>query len=205
MKSQKEGALGVEEATKKMKVGRLGMQEERERVGGTCHWCGQKDSQRGSHQQHHCPDFFQRAVQASHALLKGLVNHEGWARMGVADVEAWYVIGAKRLWVRLVPDGSLGDYVDEKKEWEVVLFSWSGQFFSTGPWTVDRGASPVDQGPLLRGWSNKAQAHKQEESKNLRHGSDTWRQDTNPRHRQQGAGAPVSLEVSVMVSWVARG
>ena len=88
VKSLKEGALGVEEAKKIMKVGRLGMQEERERVGGTCHWCGQKDSQRGSHQQHHCPGFFQRAVQASHALLKGLVNHEGWTRVGVADVEA---------------------------------------------------------------------------------------------------------------------
>ena len=63
----------------------------------------------------------------------------------------------------------------------------------------------MDLGPLLSGGSNKAQAHMQEVCKNLRHVSDTWRQDTNPRHWQQGAGAPVSLEVSVMVSWVARG
>ena len=46
--------------------------------------------------------------------------------MRVADVEAWYVKGAKQLWVGLVPDGSLGDYVDEQRDWEVVLFSWSG-------------------------------------------------------------------------------
>ena len=111
----------------------------------------------------------------------------------------------QRLWVGLVPDGSLGDYVDGRRDWDVVLFSWSGQFFSTGPWTVDWGASPVDLGPLLSGWSNKAQAHMHEVCKSLRHVSDTWRQDTNPRHWQQGAGAPVSLEVSVLVSWVARG
>ena len=63
----------------------------------------------------------------------------------------------------------------------------------------------MDEGPLLSGWSNKAQAHMHKVCKNRRNVSDTWRQDTNPRHRQQGAGAPVSLEVSVLVSWVARG
>ena len=63
----------------------------------------------------------------------------------------------------------------------------------------------MDLGPLLSGWSNKAQAHMHEVCKSLKHVSYTWKQDTNPRHWQQGAGEPASLEVSVMVSWVARG
>ena len=87
----------------------------------------------------------------------------------------------------------------------MVLFSLSGQFFSTGPWTVAWGASPVDVGPLLRGWSNQAQADMHDGCKSLRHVSNAWRQDTSPRHWQMGTGALVSLEVSVMVSWVARG
>ena len=66
VKSLMEGALGVEEAKKVMLVRQLGMQEEREQAAGTCHWCGQMDSLRGSHLQHHCPEFYLRAVQAFH-------------------------------------------------------------------------------------------------------------------------------------------
>ena len=94
-----------------MLVRQLGMQEKRDQAAGTCHWCGQADSMRGSHLQHHCPDFYLRAVQAFHAFLNGLDNHEGWTQAGVAGVEPWYAKGTKRLWVGLVPDGSMGDYV----------------------------------------------------------------------------------------------
>ena len=115
------GALGVEDAKKVMLVRQLGMEEERNQEAGTCRWCGQVDSVRGSHLQHHCPELYLRAVQAFHALLKGLDNHEGWTRVGVAGVEAWYVKGTKRLWVGPVPDGSLGDFVDKQRDGDVVL------------------------------------------------------------------------------------
>ena len=63
----------------------------------------------------------------------------------------------------------------------------------------------MDLSPLLSGWSNPAKANMHDVCKSLKHASNAWEQDTNPRHWQLATGALLSLEVSVMVSWVARG
>ena len=54
--------------------------------------------------------------------------------------------------------------------------------------------------PMEGPWLKKLQ-----DTLNCKNLSNVWKQDTNPRHWQMGARAMVSLEVSVMVSWVARG
>ena len=62
-------------------------------------------------------------------------------------MDPWYAKGTKRLWVELVPSGSLSDYEDLKRDLEVVLFNWSGRFFST--WTVAWGVGLVELSLLL--------------------------------------------------------
>ena len=63
----------------------------------------------------------------------------------------------------------------------------------------------MDLSPLPSGLSNPAKANVHDVCKSLKHASNAWEQDTNPRHRQLATGALLSLEVSVMVFWVARG
>ena len=69
---------------------------------------------------------------------------------------------------------------------------------------MDLGPSPVDVDPLLSGWSNQARANMHEMCKSPKHVSNGWEQETTPKHLRLGIGALLSLEISVMVSWVAR-
>ena len=155
----KAGTLTAEGAKKVLLLRQLGTQEERDQSSGKCVWCGRENELRASHLRHHCPEFYLRWLQAFHHLLGAIEPKLDWLRGGISDLEAWLVKGDERLWTSLIADGDLQWYLDGHPGQEVIAWSWSGQFFTTGSLEVDHRASPVGVGPVIGGLNDSTPAH----------------------------------------------
>ena len=91
--------------------------------------------------------------------------------------------GNKRLCISLIADGDLQWYLNGHPRQEVIAWSWSGPFFTTGPLEVDHRASPVGVGPVIGGWSDSIPAHLEMVLDSLITVVDTWKHEGHSRHR----------------------
>ena len=62
----------------------------------------------------------------------------------MTDSEAWFVFQERKVWVAQLADGVLEDYLEEKQGCDVVVISWSGLFYSSGPLLNDQGNCNFD-------------------------------------------------------------
>ena len=132
----------------------LGTQLEREGYGQECPWCGRCDALRASHLANACPGFYLRWVSMQQKFVAALDKVLDWELDGMSDLEALFRRGEQRLWVSVQPDGGLQDYQRVKAGDEIILCSWSGRYFTSGPLRNSWGGCPVPMAEIFQAWDS---------------------------------------------------
>ena len=199
------GDLTSESAKKLMLLRQLGTQEERDQGSGICMWCGKEDSLRAIHLKVGCPEFYAKAVASFHGFLESIREQVHWPLGGVTDLEAWFVYKGGKLWVAQLADGDLKDYLEEKQGCDVVLISWSGQFYSSGPLINDQGNCTLDLRHMFSRWNASDLVEIHTLRRKLHFEALTWKHRNQALLRVVEVGVTLSLGISVLTSWVCRG
>ena len=97
-------------------------------------------------------------------------------------------------------DGDLGDYLEEKQGCEVVLISWSGQFYSSGPLINDQGNCTLDLGHMFSRWNASVLVEIHALSRTLHFEALTWKHRNQALLRVEAQGVTLSLRILVLIS-----
>ena len=146
----KNGSLSTEILRRLMLLRVLGTQQEREGTGLQCMWCERSDSLRASHLRRHRPVFYARWVRITALLAQSFERQCSAVVQQRSDLEVQMRHRSTTVWLAVISDGELGDYLEKRSGSHVVLYSWSGRFFTTGPWKTDWNGSPVQLDILFR-------------------------------------------------------
>ena len=87
---------------------------------------------------------------------------------------------------------------------QVVMFSWSGGYYTTGPWMNDWGGSPVPLDPLFKAWDDSTPVVLRDVVRTLQQVTGAWDHEPHPSAVYTGNGS-VPLSESVLISWLVRG
>ena len=98
------------------------------------------------------PDFYLRWVRVRRMLVNHLEAELDWELVGVASPVAIFKKRARIMWVAVLSDGELHNFIKRRGGDDVMAFSWSGRFFTSGPCRNTCGGSPVKMCDLFSGW-----------------------------------------------------
>ena len=104
------------------------------------------------------------------------------------------------MWVAQLADEDLEDYLGEKRGSEVVLISWSGQVYSSGPLLNDQGNCTMDLGHMFSRWNDAVLVEIHALSRTLHFEALTWKHRNRALLSVQEIGVTLSLGISVLTS-----
>ena len=182
----------------------LGTQQEREGMGKPCMWCGRSDSLRASHLRGQCPVFYARWVRIVDIITRDMEQQQGCAVRARSVQETEFDLAGIRVWMAVIPDGDLEEYTRGRTGDHHVVFSWSGRFYTSGPWRTEWVGSPVPMRSLLTALNDSTPVSIKDVICRLQTVDSDWSHGGHPQVKASGERA-LALSKSVLVSWLVRG